>query len=155
MEVGLRRVGHGTLLLDGLADGSERLRRRRVGLLLGAVLLGHRALLLGGGGRRRVADLCWQQREASPLVSTSGAGRVQLTFLRYDPQGDAQAGVLDQLDDVGVRHANDGLAVHRQDAVSHLQPPAAVGRAALDDAADFMRHGCGGRQHAAGEGCCV
>jgi len=75
-----------------------------------------------------------------------------LTFLRDDPQGDAEAGVLDQLDDVGVRHVDDGLAVHGQDAVAHLQLPAAVGRASLDDAPDFMRHGCRIQaQHAAGE----
>lgn len=76
------------------------------------------------------------------LVYALRVSTCSLTFLRYDPQGDAEARVLDQLNDVGVRHVDDGLAVHRQDPVSHLQLPAAVGRAALDDAANFMWHSC-------------
>lgn len=64
----------------------------------------------------------------------------RLTFLRDDPKGDTKAGVLDQLDDVGMRHADDRLTVDGQDAVAHLQAAAAVGRAALDDAADFVGH---------------
>lgn len=80
-----------------------------------------------------------------------GRPRVPLTFLRYDPQRDAEARVLDELDDVGVRHADDGLAVHRQDPVAHLQLAAAVGRAALDDAADLVGHGCREEKHDARE----
>ena len=76
------------------------------------------------------------------LVYALRVSTCSLTFLRYDPQGDAEARVLDQLNDVGVRHVDDGLAVHRQDPVSHLQLPAAVRRAALDDAANFMWHSC-------------
>lgn len=72
--------------------------------------------------------------------------------MRDDPQGHAQAGVFDQLHDVGVRHADDGLAVHRQDPVPHLQLPAAVGWAALDDAADFVRHSCGRKRDAVSGG---
>lgn len=76
-----------------------------------------------------------------------------LTFLRYDPQGDAEACILDQLNDVGVRHVDDGLTVHCQYPVSHLQLPAAVGWAALNDAANFMGHSCWRiqTQHAAGK----
>lgn len=76
------------------------------------------------------------------LVSVHVLHVCWLTFLRYDPQGDAQACILDQFHNVGVWHADDGLAVHRQDPVSHLQLPAAVSRAALDDAANFMGHSC-------------
>lgn len=76
------------------------------------------------------------------LVYVLRVSTCSLTFLRYDPQGDAEARVLDQLNDVGVRHVDDRLAVHRQYPVSHLQLPAAVGRAALDDAANFMWHSC-------------
>lgn len=65
-----------------------------------------------------------------------------LTVLRYDPQGDAEARILDQLNDVGVWHVDDRLTVHCQYPVSHLQLPAAVRRAALDDAANFMGHSC-------------
>ena len=35
----------------------------------------------------------------------------------------------------------DGAGIDRQDAVAHLQLPAAVRRAALDDAAYFVGHG--------------
>lgn len=65
-----------------------------------------------------------------------------LTFLWYDPQGDTKACIFDQLNDVSVRHVDDGLVVHRQYPVSHLQLPAAVCRAALDDAANFVGHSC-------------
>lgn len=63
-----------------------------------------------------------------------------LTFLWYDPQGDAEARVLDQLNNVCVWHADNGLAVHRQYPVSHLQLPTAVCRAALDDTPNFVGH---------------
>ena len=65
----------------------------------------------------------------------------RLTFLWDDLQSDAEARVLDQLDDVGVRHVDDGLAVDGQDAVAHLQLGAAVRRTALDDASDLVWHG--------------
>lgn len=55
-------------------------------------------------------------------------------------QRDCESGVLDELDDVGVRHADDGLSVDGEDAVAHLQLPAAVGWAAFDDASNFMGH---------------
>ena len=76
-----------------------------------------------------------------------------LTVLWYDPQGDAEARILYQLNDIGVRHVDNGLTVHSQYPVSHLQLPAAVGRAALDDAANFMGHSCWRiqTQHAAGK----
>lgn len=39
-----------------------------------------------------------------------------------------------------MRHADDGLSIHSQDAVAHLQLPASVRRAALDNASYFMGH---------------
>lgn len=83
------------------------------------------------------------KRHYITVRSSLATCRVLLTVLRDDPQRDTQAGVFDQLDDVGVWHVDDGLTVHRQDPVAHLQLPAAVGRAALDDAADLVGHSCG------------
>lgn len=37
-------------------------------------------------------------------------------------------------------HADDGLSVHSQDAVAHLQLPASVRRAALNDTSYFVGH---------------
>lgn len=62
------------------------------------------------------------------------------TLLRNDVQRDCEPGVFDELDDVGVRHADDGLSVDSKDAVAHLQLPAPVGGAALNDASNFMGH---------------
>lgn len=39
-----------------------------------------------------------------------------------------------------MRHADDGLSVHSQDPVAHLQLPTSVRRAALDDSSYFMGH---------------
>ncbi len=39
-----------------------------------------------------------------------------------------------------MRHADDGLSVHGQDPVAHLQLPTSVRRAALDDTSYFMGH---------------
>lgn len=39
-----------------------------------------------------------------------------------------------------MRHADDGLSVHSQDPVAHLQLPTPVRGAALDDASYFMGH---------------
>lgn len=39
-----------------------------------------------------------------------------------------------------MRHADDGLSIHSQDPVAHLQLPASVCRAALNDASYFMGH---------------
>lgn len=55
---------------------------------------------------------------------------------------DSVTGVFDKLDDVAVRELNDGLTVHGGYAVAHAQQAAAVGRAALDYAANFMRDYC-------------
>ena len=70
-----------------------------------------------------------------------------LTFLWDDVQRDGQPSVLDELHDVGMGHADDGLSVDGQDAVAHLEAPAAVCGAGLDDAADLMGHSWdGGRR---------
>lgn len=55
-------------------------------------------------------------------------------------QRDREPSIFDELDDVGVRHADDGLSIDSQDPVAHLQLPAPVCRAALDDASNFMGH---------------
>lgn len=39
-----------------------------------------------------------------------------------------------------MRHADDGLSVHSQDPVAHLQLPTSVCRAALDYTSYFMGH---------------
>lgn len=43
-------------------------------------------------------------------------------------------------------HVDDGLAVHRQDAVTHLQFATAVRRAAVDDTPNLMGHAWDGRR---------
>lgn len=64
-----------------------------------------------------------------------------LTVSRNDPQGDGVSGLLNEVDDVGVRLIGDGASVDGQDAVSDFQLPAAVGWAPFDDAPYFVGHG--------------
>lgn len=63
-----------------------------------------------------------------------------LTVLRHHRQGDDAAGILDELHDVVVGELDDGAPVDRRDAIPHVQQAAAVGGAALDDPADFVRN---------------
>lgn len=55
-------------------------------------------------------------------------------------QGDDESGVFDELDDVGVGHADDGLPVDGQDPVVNLQAAAAIRWAALDDTPNLVGH---------------
>lgn len=64
-----------------------------------------------------------------------------LTITRDDPKRDCVPGFLDQVDDVRVRLVGDGAAVDGQYSVPDLQLPAAVRRAAFDDASYFVGHG--------------
>ena len=50
-----------------------------------------------------------------------------LTYGRAHGEGDAVAAVLDEVDDVAVVETVDVHVVHRQDPVTHLQPPAPLG----------------------------
>lgn len=63
-----------------------------------------------------------------------------LAFFWYDVQRDREAGVFDEFDDVGMRHADDGLAVHRQDPVAHFEFATSVCGAAFDYSSNFMGH---------------
>lgn len=63
-----------------------------------------------------------------------------LTLFWYDVECDGETGVFYQLHNVGVWHTDDGLSIHSQDPVAHLQLPTAVCRAALDYTSDFVRH---------------
>lgn len=60
------------------------------------------------------------------------------TILRNHSEGNNGASLLDELDNVTVRELDDRASVYSRDAISHVQQAAAVGGAALDDAADFM-----------------
>lgn len=64
-----------------------------------------------------------------------------LTITRYDPERDGVPGFLDQVDDVRMWLVGDGAAVNSQYSVPYFQLPAAVRRAALDDASYFVGHG--------------
>lgn len=64
-----------------------------------------------------------------------------LTISWNDAQRDRVSRLFDQIDDVRVGLVGDGAAVDGEDAISHLQLPAAVRRTALDDPPYFMRHG--------------
>ena len=72
-----------------------------------------------------------------------------LTITGDDPERDCVPGFLDQVHDVRVRLVGDGAAVHRQYSVPDFQLPAAVRRAALDDASYFVGHG-----HTSISSCC-
>lgn len=61
-----------------------------------------------------------------------------LTLLWYDVQCDCEPSIFDEFDNVCVGHADDGLSIHSQDPITHLQLPTAVSWAALDYAANFM-----------------
>ena len=74
-------------------------------------------------------------------ASAAGWPRSVLTVPGNDPQRDGVSGLLDEVDDVGVRLIGDGAPVHGQDAVSHFQLSAAVGWAPFDDAPYFVGHG--------------
>lgn len=63
-----------------------------------------------------------------------------LTITRDDPERDCVPGFLDQVDDVRVRLIGDRTAVNSQYPVPHFKLPAAVCRAALDDASYFVGH---------------
>lgn len=56
-------------------------------------------------------------------------------------QSNSESCIFDQLHNVSMRHVDNRLTVDSHDAVADLQLPAAVSRAALDDAADFVWHG--------------
>ena len=62
------------------------------------------------------------------------------TVLGDHGEGDGVAGLLDELDYVVVGQLHDGAPVDGGDAVAHVQPAAALGGAALDDAANLMRN---------------
>lgn len=64
-----------------------------------------------------------------------------LTVSGNDPQGDGVSGLLDEVDDVGVRLIGDGASVHGQDSVSDFQLSTAVGWAPFNDAPYFVGHG--------------
>lgn len=64
-----------------------------------------------------------------------------LTLLRNDVQRDCQSSIFNEFDNVCVRHADDGLSIHSQDPVAHLQLPTSIRRTALNDASNFMGHG--------------
>lgn len=78
-------------------------------------------------------------KQAAPHVRQRDA-KSTLTLLWYDVQRDCQPCVFNELDDVCVWHADDGLSIHSQDPVAHLQLPTPVRGAALDDASYFMGH---------------
>lgn len=65
-----------------------------------------------------------------------------ITVFGNHSKRDSVSGVFDKLNDVVVRELHDGLTVHGGYAVAHAQQAAAVGRAALDYTADFMRDYC-------------
>lgn len=65
----------------------------------------------------------------------------RLTITGDDPERDCVPGFLDQVDDVRVRLVGDGAAVNGQYSVPDFQLPAAVRRAALNDASYFVGHG--------------
>ena len=51
----------------------------------------------------------------------------KLTYWGSDSHDDAVSRVLDEVDDVAVVEGVDVHVVHRQDPVTHLQPPAPLG----------------------------
>lgn len=62
------------------------------------------------------------------------------TFLWDDVQGDSESSVFDQLDNVSVRHVDNRLTVDGHNTIANFQLPTAIGRTALNDAADLMWH---------------
>ena len=95
------------------------------------------------GGARGV--VCKEEKLAINSNETETTERLNVfreyTYRGPDSQRHAVAALLDEVDDVGVRLVGDGAAVDRQDPVPHLQLPAAVRRAPLDDAPYFVGHG--------------
>lgn len=74
----------------------------------------------------------------------------QLTVSWDDPQGDCVSSLFDQVDNVWVGFVGYGAAVDSEDAIAHLQFPAAIRRTGLNDPPYFMGHG-----HTGVSSCCI